>query len=159
MLWFLSFLNWKITALQWYAVSARQQCKSAISIYIKIHTHIYLHMHLCVRVCMCVCMCVCARVYVYPLSDSPSHRVITEPQAGDPLLYNSFPLATYSIQGSVYMSKLLSVCPTSPSPAVSISPSSTSVSLFLPANRSISAILDAPVKANSVPTKKKRQKL
>ena len=128
-------------------------------IYKNTHTYIFTYAPVCACVYVCVHVCARARVYVYPLSDSPSHRVITEPQAGDPLLYNSFPLATYSIQGSVYMSKLLSVCPTSPSPAVSISPSSTSVSLFLPANRSISAILDAPVKANSVPTKKKRQKL
>ena len=52
-----------------------------------------------------------------------------------PRLYNSFPLALYVTHGSVHMSMLFSqFFPPSPSPTVSTSPLSTSVSLCLPSN-------------------------
>ena len=65
-------------------------------------------------------------------STIPSLQVIIESQAGFPVLY-SFPLAICFTHGSVYLSMLLSqFVPPFCSPAVSTSPFSTSVSLFLP---------------------------
>ena len=70
---------------------------------------------------------------------TPSHfhipplQVITEPGAELPGPHSSFPLVASFTHGSVYMAVLFAqFCPLSPFPAVSTSPFSTSVSLFLP---------------------------
>ena len=65
-----------------------------------------------------------------PLLPSPTldPQVITECQAGLPVLYSSFPLVIYFTHRSLYMSMLLSqFVPPSPSPAVSTGLFSTSV--------------------------------
>ena len=69
------------------------------------------------------------RVAALPL---PTPPVITEQQAGLPVLSSTFPPAVYYTE-SVYMSGLLSpFTPLSPSPTVFTSPFSMSMSPFLP---------------------------
>ena len=64
------------------------------------------------------------QLYIYPLPLEPSSpplipplQVITECQAGLPVLYSNFPLAIYFAHDSVYINALL--IPPYPSPAVS----------------------------------------
>ena len=85
-------------------------------------------------------------VYIYPHIPSilslpptfpiPPLQVVTKHCADLPVLCSSFPLAIHFTFGSVYMSMLLShFFPAYPSPSVSSSPFSTSVSLFLPCHQ------------------------
>ena len=93
-----------------------------IYVYIRIYTCIYIHMCVYLHIHVCVFTYVCVYIYVCvsPLSRVPSRQVITQRQAGVPLLYSSFPPALCSIHGSLYTSELLSqFAPPSPSPAVS----------------------------------------
>ena len=77
-------------------------------------------------------MCI-SSLFSCPPSRMPPLWVIAEHQAGSPVLYGSSALAIWFTHGSAYMSVLLSqFVPPSSSPAVSISPFSTSASLFLP---------------------------
>ena len=78
-------------------------------------------------------------IYIYPLSlEPPSHPthippfcIVTEHQAGLPVLYISFPLASYLTCGHIYMSMLLSqFIPPFSSLTVSTSPFSMSVRNF-----------------------------
>ena len=85
--------------------------------------------YICVCVCVCVCVCIYIYIYIYahiyPLSlglpptvpISPLY-VITEHWAELPVLYSSFPLASYFTHGSVFMSLSFSqFIPPSPSPS------------------------------------------
>ena len=125
-------------------------------IYLHIHVCVYIYTCVCLHIHVCVCVCVCVCV---PSLESPPTRSIQSTRLAY-LLYSNLPPAVCPLHGSLHMSALLSQsAPPSPSPAGSTSQSSTSASLLLPANRFISTILDAPVKANSVPTKKKAKTL
>ena len=94
----------------------------------------------CVSVCVCVCVCVCLCVSVSPLPLEPpslllSHPSKSEHQAGLPVSYGSFPLASYLMFDSICMSMLLSqFVPPSSSLAVPTSLFSMSGSPFLSSN-------------------------
>ena len=63
----------------------------------------------------------------------PSFYIVTEYWVELPVLYSNFPLPISFTYGDIYVSMLFSqFIPPSPSPAVSISLFSKSVSLFLP---------------------------
>ena len=107
-------------------VSAIKQCEPVNFIYVYVYIYI--------------CVCVCVYIYIYeiyiasflsfpPLLHNSPLQVITEHQAGLPVLYSSFPLASYFSHNSVYLSMLLSqfVLPSS-SPTVSTTPFSRSAS-------------------------------
>ena len=82
----------------------------------------------------------CKYIYINSLHLDPASpplippvQVITEHQAGLPMLHNNFPPSIYFTHDSVYMSMLLSsFIPLSPSLTVSTSPFSTPASPFLP---------------------------
>ena len=82
--------------------------------------------------CVCVCVCVISWASLQPHAPSHSSRS-SQCQTGLPVLYSSFPLAIYFTHGIAYVSMLLSQFVLfSPSPTVSTSLFTTSVSQFLP---------------------------
>ena len=102
----------------------------------------------------CVGLCLTAmqisRNYPYITSlpsPNPALQVITEHQAGPPVLCSNFSPTIYFTHGSVYMLMLLSpFIPLFPSPTVGeeISPFCVSASLSLPATRFIDTNLQSP---------------
>lgn len=128
-----------------------------IYVYIHIYTCIYIYMCVYVTYILYIILHICVFTYytcVCPLSlEFPPGRCAGARLASSAI--QQLPPAVYSIHGNVYMSKLLSqLSPTLSFPAVSTSLSS-SVSLFLPADRFISTILDTPVKTQFCAHKKK----
>ena len=116
------FFNWRIIALQY--CSSLCHTSPGIS-----HNYIYIYIYMCV--CVCVCIHISSILSLPPPPIQPL-EVIIEGKAGFPVLYSSFPLLIYPTHGSVYMSVILSqfILP-SPSPAVSTSLFSISLSPFL----------------------------
>ena len=127
--------------------------------YIFAYTHVFTYtcVYIYIYTCVCLHMCVFTYTCVCPLSlefppgrSSHSARLASLCYTAASHLLSVLYMVAYIRQSCSLSSPhplLPLLCPTSLS--------STSVSLLLPANRFISTILDAPVKANSVPTKKK----